>query len=115
MFSRSRPQEQEEEEEHLPSELCTSLWASQCDSTKLSNASSTTNTIPNACAYYVAIQKDKLTARYVGKGNHSNDFGCIRSNYSLPRKKVGLVVVVVLVVPVGTAVITSSLLLLVFR
>jgi hypothetical protein len=36
---------------------------------------------------YLAANKDKLTIRYVGKGNHTHDVGAIRTNRACPHRR----------------------------
>lgn len=36
---------------------------------------------------YLAANKDKLTIRYVGKGNHTHDVGAIRANRPCPHRR----------------------------
>lgn len=38
------------------------------------------------CARFLAVSKDKLTVRYVGRGNHSQDVGSIRTNWPCPQR-----------------------------
>ena len=35
---------------------------------------------------YLAVGKDKLTARYVGRGNHSQDVGSVRTDWPCPQR-----------------------------
>eukprot|EP00916_Digyalum_oweni_P011793 GHVL01019606.1.p1 GENE.GHVL01019606.1~~GHVL01019606.1.p1 ORF type:complete len:157 (-),score=27.35 GHVL01019606.1:186-656(-) len=36
---------------------------------------------------FLEVEKDKLSVKYVGKGNHS-DYGCVQSNCPAPRSRV---------------------------
>jgi hypothetical protein len=35
---------------------------------------------------FLAISKDKLTVRYVGRGNHSQDVGAVRTDWPCPQR-----------------------------
>lgn len=35
---------------------------------------------------FLAVSKDKLTVRYVGRGNHSQDVGAVRTNWPCPQR-----------------------------
>ena len=35
---------------------------------------------------FIAVSKDKLTARYVGRGNHSQDIGAVRTDHPCPPR-----------------------------
>jgi len=35
---------------------------------------------------YLSVAKDKLSVKYVGKGNHTQDFGAIRSDFPCPQR-----------------------------
>ncbi|BDA46674.1 Ran-binding protein 10 [Coccomyxa sp. Obi] len=59
----TRP-EDEEEEEPLPSHFNTNNFGNFLD-----------------------VEKDKLTVRYTGQGNHNNDVGAIQGNRPVPRKR----------------------------
>ena len=36
---------------------------------------------------FLAANKDKLTIRYIGKGNHTHDVGAIRANRRCPHRR----------------------------
>eukprot|EP00941_MAST-03F_sp_MAST-3F-sp1_P002539 g2539.t1 len=61
-----------------------------CTSTSpLRSATSSTEKTPSAIDttshnHYVKVDRSKLTAFYVGRGNHSLDIGCVRSNFPVP-------------------------------
>ncbi|CAM9609346.1 unnamed protein product, partial [Choristocarpus tenellus] len=40
---------------------------------------------PSQPSHYIAADRDKLGARYSGKGNHDHDVGAVRANFPLPR------------------------------
>lgn len=40
---------------------------------------------PVNMARFLELAKDKLTVRYVGKGNHAHDVGAIQANRPVPR------------------------------
>ena len=35
---------------------------------------------------FLAVSKDKLTVRYVGRGNHSQDVGAVRTEWPCPQR-----------------------------
>jgi hypothetical protein len=38
--------------------------------------------------YHAVVGRDRLSARYVGKGNHAQDVGTVKANRPLPRHQV---------------------------
>jgi Ran-binding protein 9/10 len=71
-------------EPHAESEL--PLWYDTVDEEDLKEQIPTelnTSSHPR----YLAANKDKLTIRYVGKGNHTHDVGAIRTNRACPHRR----------------------------
>ena len=36
--------------------------------------------------HFVEVQKDKLTIKYIGNGDHSHDVGCVQTDFPIPRR-----------------------------
>lgn len=87
----------EEDEEKLPSELDPTDWeeglpdehgvgeAGAINGTRSPQPVRTLNG-----PYHAAVGRDRLSAKYVGKGNHAQDVGMVKANNPLPRRQVGM-------------------------
>ena len=44
------------------------------------------NTVDHPALRFLSVSKDKLTVRYIGRGNHSQDVGAIRTEWPCPQR-----------------------------
>ena len=70
---------------HQPAGRSTATWYSMVEEDDASEPLPTElNTIDHP--RFLAVSKDKLTVRYVGRGNHSQDVGAVRTEWPCPQR-----------------------------
>jgi hypothetical protein len=90
------PGEKEQDDRSLPSELDPTDWEEDSPASEQSGAE--VHAAMDAGLrqpvrslngpYYAVVSRDRLSARYVGKGNHAQDVGTVKANRPLPKHQV---------------------------